>query len=81
MTGETFTAEQLIDAANIILQTLPLVCDCPICSQERQWADMLTYAAGLRVERDALIASVNMLCGEIDRVRDPFEADGENTDR
>jgi len=92
MTGETFTAEQLVDAANIILDRIAPACDCFPCAQERSWADMLTYAAGLRVERDALIASVEMLCGEIDRVKEPrphfhneafrpLPVDDENTDR
>jgi len=67
MTGETFTAEQLIDAANIILERIPVVCDCVPCTQERQHAAMLSYAVMLLQERDALLASIDMLLKEIDR--------------
>jgi len=68
---ETFTAEQLIDAANVILERIPVACDCFPCVQERYHASMLTYAAALLVERDALLASIDMLLKDMDRAVDP----------
>jgi len=67
MTPETFTAEQLIEEATMILQTIAVACDCLICTQERQHAAMLTYAVTLLEERDALLAHIDMLLKEIDR--------------
>jgi len=68
MTPETFTAEQLLEEATIIVQRIPLVCDCLTCTQERLHASMLVYAITLLEERAALLASIDMLLKEIDRV-------------
>jgi len=71
MTPETFTAEQLIDAANILLERIPVVCDCVPCTQERQHAAMLSYAVMLLQERDALLTTIDMLCKQLDQVEEP----------
>ena len=68
---ETFTAEQLIDAANVILERIPVACDCFPCVQERMMSAMLVYAVDLLNERDALLASVDMLLKDLDRVAKP----------
>jgi len=44
---ESFTVEQLLDAANILLQRPAVACDCFPCRQDRMFAAMLVYCASL----------------------------------